>query len=750
MGWFHAHGVSSRPAVSILAKADGRPAGAGVLLPGRHLLTCAHVVNSALGKDMLAPDHPGPIAVPVRLHGPEHTVEAHAELTVWIPPRTDDGGLGAFEWNGDLAVLRLNGALPPAIEPPRWHPMAKRQLVRAWHGSGEPGVFADAEVSACDGRFGYFDGAERALDIEPAYSGGPLWSNEEGAVVGLVTAKLHVRGVLRRAWGIPWQRVTRELDDAGAGHLLPRQPTEDVRDHPAYAELVALLDGPLPLSEGWIRCCRTVARQCGLGHRADGVPSAEEFAQLLLTRGRALPALVEAVRGTAGPVADDLLAIGRRWGLPKLLSPGEHERLLVQLRALPAAAAAGVPGAVRASLPLAALSVALLTGGDGHHGGGGDDRNSGGGGDGGKAGNGGRFEALIAHVEGLHGDSSAADDGVMPAVPGLLRAVEFVAAGCCPADRRAALRRWNAAVARRLGVHDAALMDRRHDAEQWARNASRGTAPRVVARLDRCGAAPPGGAPPGGAPAGGAPAAAREEEPERYRLRLWCDDGDGLRQVSDDSERPRGAQEVAQEIFAAVGSLRRPDPSGPRPVIELIVDRDTLEVPVDRWKAAGPGAVLPIRLGTPYPLVVNCPELRELNGGTMLDQWRERWARLEAEEPVHIDDTTAPDPEAVCGLLMERLTARVTVDVAAHRRTGVVQMCLAAGVPVVLWDRSGEQGSPAVRHAAGASTRQLPEAVRTYRTKTLQRPDEYPGRPVLAWADAGRALPRLDLVDPTE
>ncbi|GAA1302013.1 VMAP-C domain-containing protein [Streptomyces javensis] len=764
MGWFHAHGGSSRPAVSILAKADGRPAGAGVLLPGRHLLTCAHVVNSALGKDMLAPDHPGPIAVPVRLHGPEHTVEAHAELAVWIPPRTDDGGLGAFEWNGDLAVLRLNGALPPAIEPPRWHPMAKRQLVRAWHGSGEPGVFADAEVSACDGRFGYFDGAERALDIEPAYSGGPLWSNEEGAVVGLVTAKLRVQGVLRRAWGIPWQRVTRELDDAGAGHLLPRQPAEDVRDHPGYAELVALLDGPLTLSEGWIRCCRTVARQCGLGHRADGVPSAEEFAHLLLTRGRALPALVEAVRGMASPVADDLLAIGRRCGLPKLLSPGEYERLLVQLRALPAAAAAGVPGAVRAALPLAALPAALLTDGDGHHGrdrdggvdglggggglggvggadgfggfGGGDGLGGLGGGDGGGRG---RFEALIAHVEGLHGDSSAADDGVMPAVPGLLRAVEFVAAGCCPAEQRAALRRWNAAVARRLGVHDAALMDRRHDAEQWARSATRGAAPRVVAKLDRCGAAP-----------GSAPGAAREEAAERYLLRLWCDDGDGLRQVSDDSERPRGAQEVAQEIFAAVGALRRPDPSGPRPVIELVVDRDALEVPVDRWRAAGPGAVLPMRLGTPYPLVVNCPELRELNGGTMLDQWRERWARLETEEPVHIDDATAPDPEAVCGLLMERLTARVTVDVAAHRRTGVVQMCLAAGVPVVLWDRSGEQGSPAVRHAAGASTRQLPEVVRTYRTKTLQRPDEYTGRPVLAWADAGRALPRLDLVDPTE
>lgn len=720
MGWFHPRGPVPRPAVSILAKDDGRPAGAGVLLPGQHLLTCAHVVNSALGKDMLAPDHPGAVTVAVRMHGPEHTVEADAELTAWIPPRRGEGGLGAFEWNGDLAVLRLPRALPPVFEPPRWHPMARRQFVRAWHGSGEPGVFADAEVSACDGRFGYFDGAERTLDIEPAYSGGPLWSNEESAVVGLVTAKLRVRGELRRAWGIPWQRVAWELRRAGVDHLLPR-PDEDVRDQPVYAELAALLDGPLSLSEGWARCCRAVARQCGLDHRADGVPTADEFARLLLTRGRALPALVEAVRPTAGPVADELLVLGRRHGLPELLTPVEYERLLRLLRALPPASAAGVPGAIRAALSLAAALPGALLAGFGAEDNDRDGDDSG------------PFEALIARLEGLYGDSAATDDGLV-AVPGLLRAVEFVAAGCCPsAERRAELWAWNEAVARRLGVHEAVLRDRRHDAERWARDSSKDSAPpRVVAALSSCGPTPvPDGE-------------------ERYRLRLWCDDGDGLRQVSDDSERPRGAEEAAREILDAVGSLRRPDPAGPRFVIELIVDRDTLEVPADSWKPAGAGALLPLPLGAPYPLVVNCPELRELNGAAMLDQWRERWARLDSEEPVHIDDATAPDPEAVCGVLMERLTAHVTVDVAAHRRAGVVQMCLAAGVPVVLWDRSGQPGSPAVRHATEVGARELPEAIRTYRTKTLQRPADYPGRPVLAWADAGRALPRLDLVDPTE
>jgi hypothetical protein len=37
--------------VSVL-RPDGTVAGAGMLLPGRRVLTCAHVVNEALGRDL--------------------------------------------------------------------------------------------------------------------------------------------------------------------------------------------------------------------------------------------------------------------------------------------------------------------------------------------------------------------------------------------------------------------------------------------------------------------------------------------------------------------------------------------------------------------------------------------------------------------------------------------------------------------------------------------------------------------------
>ncbi|GAA2366219.1 trypsin-like peptidase domain-containing protein [Streptomyces cuspidosporus] len=708
MGWFRPCGPAARPAVSVLAEADGEPAGSGVLLPGQHLLTCAHVVNSALGRpDLLAADHPGPVAVRVRIIAPGVTVEREAELRAWIPPRVEDAGLGGYEWNGDLAVLRLAEALPSSLRPPVWHPMTKAQRVRAWHGSGEPGVFADAEVTSCDGRFGYFDGHDRSLDVGQSYSGGPLWSDDESVVVGLVTAKLDVHGgLVRRAWGIPWQRVRRELAGAGLAHLTAR-PGDGAPDHPAYPDLVALLDGPPPTSDGWARCGRAVARQLGLGHREGGEPSAEEFARLLLTHERALPALVAAVRAISGELAEELLALARSHRLPRLLSPQEYERLVRLLDALPATAAARIPAAVRAALPLAAVPAELLSGG-------------------------GSWAPLVEHLEALHGDSAADPYGGV-AVPRLLRAVEYVAAACHPAggdggDMSAALQDWCGRVAARLGVPGTALRDRRKDAAEWAKQ-GRTAPPRVLVDLR---AVP-----------------SRDDGPERYRMRLWCDDGTGPQPVSEQDRRPRTPGEVAREILAVVGPLRRAGGSV-LPVVELVVDRDSLELPLDDWE--DPDQPLPRVLGAEYPVVVNCPELREIGGDGILSDWRERWRRLDSEEPLYIDDEAAESTRALYGLLMERRFAgRADIVASRQRRSAAVQTCLAAGVPVVLWDRGDKPGSPAMGHFADRHGH-LPEQVRIYRAMALRRPLTCPGRPVLAWADpdllppegAGRPVPEED------
>jgi hypothetical protein len=69
---------------------------------------------------------------------------------------------------------------------------------------------------------------------------------------------------------------------------------------------------------------------------------------------------------------------------------------------------------------------------------------------------------------------------------------------------------------------------------------------------------------------------------------------------------------------------------------------------------------------------------------------------------------------------------------------------------VVVWDRGQDGASHVVRHTAQVTTRELPDGVRSYRANAMASPSEFPGRPVLAWADADRTVPRLHLTEPQE
>ncbi|MEU4895530.1 trypsin-like peptidase domain-containing protein [Streptomyces sp. NPDC044780] len=735
MEWFRpVPSPGQRPAtVSVLSQFDREAVGSGVLLPHDRFLTCAHVVNCALGReDTTCAERPAQEVLKVLVHGPDgHAHACTARLTVWIPP----GAANGVEWDGDLAVLDIVEPLPRDVRPPHWQAMAEGQSVRAWHGSGLHATVATARVISCDGRIGYVDGEGLSgVAIDHGYSGGPLWSGEAGAVVGLVAAALtpphhptngtplaySPQHVARRSWGIPWQRIRAELARAGAEHVLGRPaPAAGVRAvDPAHRALAAVLGRALADPQRRADCARTVAWRCGHHHRTDGsAPSVDEFARLLTTDARALPALAEVLHPAAPHAVAELLAAGRMSGVPRLLSPGELGELLGLLGEVPLGTAARFPSVVRAALPLAELPGALLAGADWDS----PDR----------AVRTARLTALVEYLEGLRGDSRPVPEGTS-VVPGLLRVVAYVAALCPPAPRDG-LHRWSTAVAARLGIHQAALEERRADAHEWAeRQRTPMAAPRVLVRLTTH----PDG-----------------DGTRRYRLWLWCDEGAGPRRVSDGGDRLRTAAQAAEDILTVIEPLHRALPAGTRPVIELIVDREGLELPVDQWEWPGPAGLVPGVLGAEYPLVVTCPELVQRSGERFKAALRHRWARLDDGGAVHIDRSTG-GKNGVYALLMDQLDAPLaTVDgVPADVRVEIVQVCLAMGMPVVLWDRDkgGEAGSHAVRTVAGTPPRRLPETVRAYRAKTLGCPQSFPGRPVLAWADADRDMPRLELADPTE
>ncbi|MFG7944816.1 trypsin-like peptidase domain-containing protein [Streptomyces cacaoi] len=758
MGWFRSVGDPSpsadpRQCVLSVRRRDGRSAGGAVLLGPEWAITCAHVVNDALGRELFAAEPPGEAAVTVVGADPAggEGLRHQAVTACWIPARRPDGspvpggGVETGEWLGDLALLRLTG-LPGAAAAPQWLEMAQGQTLRSWHGSGLARSYADVRVGACDGRIGYLDGAPTGMAIGPGYSGGPLWSGGAHAVVGLVVAQFappvdpatgaavphSPQHVVRRAWGVPWQRIREELREAGAWELVATRACDP--DDPALPLLTGLLE-QLAAGERLRTLGREVADRCGLGHRTDGsAPTAREFAELLVTHPRALAALSGLLRRDEPHTAAMLLACGRFSEVPRLLSPSEERALHTLLKELPPEVTGRLDEVVRAALPRAAALPSAL-----------DGRGA---------------RRLWDHLEQLPGDSRAQSEDRR--VPALLRAVEFVAV-LCPegSGQRARLRLWVDGVAERLATPRSALAERRAEAEEWARTAAARTGPpRVLVQVSRAG--------------------------ERYRLRVWCDEGSGPRQVPTGraascspyggsrpgaaaSAEPRGepvgarqdpvrgaaeqpeetytAAEAARALLDVLESLHRSAPGEERPLVETLVDSASLNLPVDEWESQDSGDLVPGVLGAEYQLVVHCPELLRRHERFVPD-WRRRWRQLDSGDAVRITDESAGGREVYALLLDRRDAVRVTVDVPDRARDEIVKVCLSMGIPVVVWDRSTGRQSHAVRHMTEVTTRALPEGVRSYRAKTLLRPGEFPGRPVLAWADADRTVPRLMLSEP--
>ncbi|MEU3601634.1 trypsin-like peptidase domain-containing protein [Streptomyces sp. NPDC006798] len=791
--------------MSVRSTVDGKASGAGLLLAPDTVLTCAHVVNDALGRTMLDPRVPGAYEVPVVLGGggggggEGDRAEYPARVAHWIPPRPVMGEgpvrSGAREWHGDLAVLRFT---PPTVDaggPTAGRRLADRtdmeagQQVRLWHGSVKASTFADATVGDVGPYIGYVDGKSTGMAVDSGYSGGPMWSLDDLAFVGIVVAHFmpptdaeghplpaNPQQLIRRSWAVPWQRIETELRAVGA--LPPARPPQVEKDDPAQLLLTQALEDLMPSSSSRSEHGHRLARDLGMrGASEIAAPTAEEFARLLLQEPRSLAAFTESTRRRNPEETDRILAAGALSPVPKLLSAAEHRRLYRYLHETDRVVRARFGEAVRAALPMAApLRATRRPGADAYGDGSGPDRAGGGagaaagpvngtdsngcgggtapeartadgsvdgpadgpaGGDPADGWSDGRsdgatgwtptLDELIDHLETLHGDSRTEADG--PRVPALLRVVEYFATLCSP-YQCAQFRIWSDSVAARLGIPRSALVERRADANEWKRVLGTRTGRvRVLVQVT--------------------PQGRDIEGRDLHRLRIWCDEGGGPRQVSTASTPLYTAPEAARELLRVLESLAPAAVAEQRPLVEVLVDPSGLNLPIDEWEGMSPGEIVPGVLGAEFPLVVHCPELLRRHE-RFLPDWRRRWQQLDSGTTV-VFSNPGLDAREIYGTLMDQLDAvRVSVDVPAELRDKIVQVCLAVGVPVVVWDRERGDASHAVGQMAEAATRELPDVVRSYRAKTVRKPREYPGRPVLAWADADRTVPRLHLSEPVE
>jgi V8-like Glu-specific endopeptidase len=173
-------------------KITGEVVGAGLLVSPRHILTCAHVINRVLSKDVAIQDHPGS-TTEVQINFPFGDALSYTEceklsvkVVLWHP-------MAEGKEDADIAILELeqdhDGSIP-ILRGANESPNTKIQAYGFPPGDNSGAMSRGEIVIKCaNGRvqitanvnFGYF--------FEPGFSGAPVWDEKLCSVLGLaVTA----------------------------------------------------------------------------------------------------------------------------------------------------------------------------------------------------------------------------------------------------------------------------------------------------------------------------------------------------------------------------------------------------------------------------------------------------------------------------------------------------------------------------------------------------------------------------------
>jgi TIR domain-containing protein/trypsin-like peptidase len=175
--------------VRILGR-DGQPAGVGMLVAERRIMTCAHVVNTALGRSSGEQGKPdGVVKVDFPLAAPDRD-PVRATVAAWLaPPQAGTAG-------EDIAGLELveGDETPTGTEPGHLAvevPRPGREL-QVFGYPGDPprpdGVFVTATIrgQVGRGRLQLDSGQYSAHRVQPGFSGSPVFDEGIGRVVGLI------------------------------------------------------------------------------------------------------------------------------------------------------------------------------------------------------------------------------------------------------------------------------------------------------------------------------------------------------------------------------------------------------------------------------------------------------------------------------------------------------------------------------------------------------------------------------------
>ena len=219
--------------VRIQRSGSAAPAGVGFVVDDSHIITCAHVVNTALGRDQRAQEMPGPLVrVQVdfpMLGGAAGAPSRSCEVQAWAPPPSS--GVSG----GDVAGLVMVGDdLPRGAGPAQMtNPATARDVTTGVFGyPGDPprqanGAWSELKLrGAVGGGIIQLDtGSESAIRAQSGYSGSPvIMTSDAGDVVVAMLAVASGDHGARDAYAIPVSELARAWPDVVGRLTIPACP----------------------------------------------------------------------------------------------------------------------------------------------------------------------------------------------------------------------------------------------------------------------------------------------------------------------------------------------------------------------------------------------------------------------------------------------------------------------------------------------------------------------------------------------
>ncbi|GJD16803.1 peptidase S1 and S6, chymotrypsin/Hap [Rivularia sp. IAM M-261] len=201
-----------KSAIARVYSSSGAVVGAGFLVSNRHLLTCAHVVTAALGISLATAEAPSDLVdLDFPLILPEQKVKA--KVVFW----------GSPQGNNDIAALELEqpsngyGAVKLVSNDNFWnHPFQ----IFGFPSQRDFGVWASGVLrdKTAQGWVQMEDIKTQGYQVQPGFSGAPIWDENLEGVVGMAVAAEKKREEVKAAFMIPtsmlasaWQDLTESI-----------------------------------------------------------------------------------------------------------------------------------------------------------------------------------------------------------------------------------------------------------------------------------------------------------------------------------------------------------------------------------------------------------------------------------------------------------------------------------------------------------------------------------------------------------